>query len=168
MYLAPACAAWLLAGSACLELKAMRAEGAAALVLSRPGAFAAAACMGFGVNSLAYAVIQLAGALTLKVIGTVKNALVVGAGVGLYGDAVSPLQGGGYALSLAGFGWYNALKMKGAGAGTGNQGSGIGGGGGAGEGGEGGEGGGKGEGGPLLPVVSGARGEGGGSGGERD
>ena len=115
MYLAPACAAWLLAGSACLELKAMRAEGAAALVLSRPGAFAAAACMGFGVNSLAYAVIQLAGALTLKVIGTVKNALVVGAGVGLYGDAVSPLQGGGYALSLAGFGWYNALKMKGAG-----------------------------------------------------
>jgi len=139
MYLAPACAAWLLAGSACLEWRAMWDEGAFGMMAARPGAFTAAACMGFGVNSLAYGVIQLAGALTLKVIGTVKNALVVGAGVGLYGDAVSPLQGGGYALSLVGFGWYNHLKMKG----VGNAG-----GGGGGKSGEGG--------GPLLPVVAAA------------
>ena len=160
MYLAPACAAWLLAGSACMELGTMRSEGAAALVAARPAAFAAAACMGFGVNSLAYAVIQLAGALTLKVIGTVKNAVVVGAGVGLYGESVSPLQGAGYALSLAGFGWYNHIKMKGAG-GAGGSGEGGGAGEGSGEGG-----GGKGEGGPLLPVVAGGGAREGG--GERD
>jgi hypothetical protein len=149
--LAPACAAWLLIGSAALESRAMRAEGAAALVASRPFSFAAAACMGFACNGLAYSVIQLAGALTLKVIGTVKNALVVCAGVALYGDAVSGVQGCGYGLSLIGFGLYNREKMRqaaGSGGGNGN-------GGGQAQGGEGGGGGGGGEEkGPILPVVS--------------
>ena len=138
MYLAPACTFWLLIGSLALEWQRMRAGGALAVVLQRPGAFAAAAAMGFAVNLLSYFVIQVcsfwgllmvgmllsvcdalgrkiaaldclassthlpthlpnplaqtASSLTLKVLGTVKSALVVLLGVVLLQETVTPLQ----------------------------------------------------------------------------
>lgn len=58
MYLAPACTFWLLIGSLALERQAMVANDALAVVLQRPGAFAAAATMGFAVNLLSYFVIK--------------------------------------------------------------------------------------------------------------
>ena len=67
MYLAPACAVWLFLGVVVLELPSMLREGAITLVAQNPAKFCAAAVMGFGVNSLAYAVIQLSSSLTLKV-----------------------------------------------------------------------------------------------------
>ena len=111
MYLAPACTAWLLLGSAAFELPRMRAEGAWALVTARPAAFSIAAATGFAVNALAYGVISRSSSLTLKVLGTVKNAGVVWWGVLVLGDIVTPVQGIGYALSLAGFLAYNKAKM---------------------------------------------------------
>ena len=66
MFLAPACTLWLGLGCALLELRTMAAEGAGSLVAAHPLKFAAAAAMGFGVNALAYIVIQTASSLTLK------------------------------------------------------------------------------------------------------
>lgn len=42
-----------------------------------------------------------------------KNTLVVFAGVLLFRDSVTPLQGAGYSVSLAGFVLYNHKKMAG-------------------------------------------------------
>jgi len=112
MYLAPACTFWLLLGSFVLERHDMMAEGAWLLVRGAPVQFFMAAIMGFAVNSLAYIVIQTASSLTLKVLGTVKNAMVVVIGVVALHEKVTFIQGVGYALSLAAFFWYQQIKTK--------------------------------------------------------
>lgn len=68
MYLAPACSLWLLLGIALVEWPRMAEEGALGLMAAKPLLYLSAAAMGFGVNSLAYIVIQLASSLTLKVL----------------------------------------------------------------------------------------------------
>ena len=80
--------------------------------------------MGFACNALAYGVIRRAGSLTLKVLGTVKNVAVVGAGMALFGDQVGLLQAAGYAVSIAGFVYYQRVKA-GAGSGGGGNGSAV-------------------------------------------
>ncbi|GAB4814468.1 hypothetical protein N2152v2_001514 [Parachlorella kessleri] len=112
LYLAPACTFWLLLGSACLEFPRMAQSGAFLLMLQRPVKFTVAAAMGFMVNSLAYIVIQTASSLTLKVLGTVKNALVVCLGIAFLQETVTGLQGVGYAISVGAFFWYNQIKMQ--------------------------------------------------------
>ena len=67
MYLAPACSFWLLLGVAVYEWPRMAEANALGLIAAKPLLYLAAAAMGFGVNSLAYIVIQLASSLTLKV-----------------------------------------------------------------------------------------------------
>ena len=67
MYMAPACMLWLLLGVALVEWPRIAAENALGLMVAKPGLYLCAAAMGFGVNSLAYIVIQLASSLTLKV-----------------------------------------------------------------------------------------------------
>lgn len=67
MFLAPACAFWLFLGILLLEWSAMLREGAIHMMAQNPAKFCAAAVMGFGVNALAYGVIQLWSSLTLKV-----------------------------------------------------------------------------------------------------
>lgn len=112
MYLAPACTFWLFLGSMAIEFPKMKATGAFLLVAEKPLQFTAAAVMGFMVNSLAYIVIQTASSLTLKVLGTVKNTLVVSIGIVFLHETVTLLQGFGYALSIAAFFWYNHIKMQ--------------------------------------------------------
>lgn len=67
MHLAPACSFWLLLGVAFYEWPKMAQANALSLIAAKPMLYLAAAAMGFGVNSLAYIVIQLASSLTLKV-----------------------------------------------------------------------------------------------------
>lgn len=112
MYLAPACTFWLVIGVATLDLRRMLEEGAFQLIADRPLMYLAAAAMGFGVNALAYIVIQTASSLTLKVLGTAKNAIVVWLGVAFLSETVTWMQGGGYAVSLLGFMYYNYIKLQ--------------------------------------------------------
>ncbi len=67
MHLAPACSFWLLLGVAFYEWPKMAQANALSLIYAKPLLYLAAAAMGFGVNILAYIVIQLASSLTLKV-----------------------------------------------------------------------------------------------------
>ena len=92
MHLAPACTLWLGLGVFALELETMQKEGAFQLILDKPILYGGAAAMGFMVNLLAYIVIQTSSSLTLKVLGTVKNALVVWIGVMFIGDIITGLQ----------------------------------------------------------------------------
>lgn len=113
MYLAPACSFWLACGVLLVEWPAMQAVNALGLMAARPYLYFSAAALGFAVNTLAYFVIQLSSSLTLKVLGTVKNAGVMWIGVLALHETVTPIQGFGYAVSLVGFFWYNYVKMYG-------------------------------------------------------
>jgi hypothetical protein len=103
---------WLALGSLTFELRSIVSSGALAVIAARPHYFIAAAVMGFAVNSLAYIVIQTASSLTLKVLATVKNVLVVCLGVFLLGEKITLLQGFGYSISLLAFYWYQRIKMQ--------------------------------------------------------
>lgn len=92
MYLAPACFFWLMVGVAMLEWPAMRDNNALQLIFNKPLVYFAAAAMGFCVNLLAYMVIQTASSLTLKVLGTIKNAIVVWIGIIFLQELVTKLQ----------------------------------------------------------------------------
>lgn len=67
MYLAPATTLWLFLGSLFLELPSILGSGALLVVTANPVSFCLAAVLGFGVNSMAYIVIQTSSSLTLKV-----------------------------------------------------------------------------------------------------
>ena len=110
MYLAPASLLWISAFCLVMEAPRMAAEGAFATVAAHPFLFALAASLGFAVNALAYCVIVTSSSLSLKVFGTAKNAVVVYLGALLFAEHVTALQLCGYALSLAGFSWYNYAK----------------------------------------------------------
>ncbi|GIL59594.1 hypothetical protein Vafri_14339 [Volvox africanus] len=112
MYLASTCCLWLMAGCVVVELPEMRRKDAIDVVWEYPSVFLCAAFLGFGVNALAYVVIKLASSLTLKVLATAKNTLLVVCGMLFFGEVVTGLQGYGYILSLTGFLWYQWLKVS--------------------------------------------------------
>jgi drug/metabolite transporter (DMT)-like permease len=71
-----------------------------------------AASLGFLLNLLAFAVIKLTGSLTQKVLGTVKNVLLVLFSVFFMGEQITLRQWIGYQVSLAGFVWYQQQKIS--------------------------------------------------------
>lgn len=84
----------------------------AAEVWANPLAFASASCLGFFVNLASLAVIQNAGSLTLKIVGQLKNIVVIVAAVLIYDDVVTALQIAGYAVALFGFAMYQDAKHR--------------------------------------------------------
>jgi len=109
-YIGAACSFCLMMLAAVFELSPLLTTGAYRMVLEHPGKFLAAALAGFGVNCLAILVIKLASSLTLKVLGTVKDAVLVTVGVVFLHEVVSKLQLTGYVISLVGFISYNIIK----------------------------------------------------------
>jgi drug/metabolite transporter (DMT)-like permease len=69
-----------------------------------------AASLGFGLNILAFAVIKLTGSLTQKVLGTIKNVLLVVFSFFFMHEAITARQWIGYQVSLLGFVWYQHQK----------------------------------------------------------
>ena len=57
--------------------------------------------------------IKATNSVTLKVLGTARNAGLVLLSPLLYHEVITPLEGVGYAISLLAFGLYNYFKIKG-------------------------------------------------------
>lgn len=113
LYLGPACLIWLTVLVGVNEAQQIQDQQALSILTAHPWHCAFAALAGFAVNSLAMLVIQLASALTLKVLGVCKDVGLVVFGVLLLGEHIAGLQVGGYALALCGFTAYNAIKLTG-------------------------------------------------------
>jgi drug/metabolite transporter (DMT)-like permease len=113
MYLAPAASFWVLLIAGSTEALQMHQEQHLTDLAAHPGYVLASAVAGFGVNAAAMAVITLASALTLKVLGICKDIGLVMYGVAMLGEHVGQSQMAGYGVSLLGLVWYNAIKACG-------------------------------------------------------
>lgn len=109
VWLGPPTALILFVASFLSEYKGLHAYGFA-LIKAKPLLYLSAIMLGFGVNISAALGIQCTSSLTFKVIGCVKNTLVVWCGI-LMGDKVEGLQMLGYTIALAGFLLYSRMKM---------------------------------------------------------
>ena len=110
--LAPTVSIALLLASACIEGKDLNFQ-AVEKVFEYPHLFVMAAGLGTAVNYSSYWVIKTCGALTLKVVTTLRNiALVLYGAFGL-GEALSESQVWGYALTLLGFVGYTYFSSPG-------------------------------------------------------
>lgn len=112
-FLAPAGALCLFAASAMLEFRTILDKGGFYLILSHPWMFLGAAFLGLGIQFLTFLVIQTTGSVTLKVLGTARNAFLVVVSVYFLDELVMPIQFCGYFLSLAFFALYNYFKANG-------------------------------------------------------
>jgi len=100
--LSPTVSIALLVASACIEGKNLKYE-VLGKVFEYPHLFLMAAGLGTAVNYSSYWVIKTCGALTLKVVTTLRNiAIVLYSAFGL-GEALTATQGAGYSLTLLGF-----------------------------------------------------------------
>jgi len=108
----PACFLWLMLARGCGGVARHRAGLVMdPIPLQHPGLFLLAAVMGFAVNVLAYATIKLASSLTLKVLGCVKDALLIVVAMILFSEKVTLVQGLGYSISTVAFMIYTHIKM---------------------------------------------------------
>lgn len=108
-HMSPAEASWvlgmptacmLLLGAGVWEYQAL--VGRMAVLWQHSGLFAVAMAGSCALNWTSYMAIRTSGALMLKIVGCVKNALVVWVGV-LQGEHVGAAELAGYALSVGGF-----------------------------------------------------------------
>ncbi|EIE19444.1 hypothetical protein COCSUDRAFT_67899 [Coccomyxa subellipsoidea C-169] len=100
----------LLAASAIWEREGLLANGLA-LMAHKPLHYLSAIFMGFLVNLSTAFAIKVTGSLTFKVVGCVKNTLLVWAGI-LMGDVVTTEQLLGYTISVVGFALYTHAKWR--------------------------------------------------------
>lgn len=106
-YMAPAGAVCLMGTSVLTEYRSMHQNGAFAEMMAHPALFFFAGTLGVGVIFLCYLVVQQMSSVTLKVLGTVRNAMLVY----VYRELVSRTQALGYAVSLCFLGLYSYSKM---------------------------------------------------------
>lgn len=112
LYLAPVTGCLLGLMALLTEREGMMAPGGGfAKMWATPWLYAAALGMSCLVNLTTFIAIRQSSSLTFKVVGCVKNAVIVMVGVLFMGEAVSVWQGLGYSISLAGFFIYSATKM---------------------------------------------------------
>lgn len=110
MYLGAPTGLVLLAASAIWEREGLLASGLA-LMAHKPLHYLAAIFMGFLVNLSTAFAIKVTGSLTFKVVGCVKNTLLVWVGI-LMGDVVTREQLLGYTVSVVGFALYTYVKYR--------------------------------------------------------
>ena len=110
-WMSPVSSVWLFGGAALVELPEMVRNRAWTIPAAHPLRFCLAASLGFCVNVAAFLVIKSAGSVMLKVLGTARNAGLVVFGAMVLGEAVTPVELLGYALSLTAFGAYNYFRL---------------------------------------------------------
>jgi|TARA_B110000003_G_scaffold83038_2_gene84825 drug/metabolite transporter (DMT)-like permease len=108
----PAALLFLGLGIVMFELRDFLDNGAWYIPMDSPHHFFAAALLGFGVNYLTLGVIKATSGLTFKVMGQVKNAVVILLAVVIFGNPVTSIQLFGYTLSLVGFFIYQRGKSQ--------------------------------------------------------
>jgi drug/metabolite transporter (DMT)-like permease len=108
----PAALLFLGLGIVMFELRDFLDNGAWYIPMDSPHYFFAAALLGFGVNYLTLGVIKATSGLTFKVMGQVKNAVVILLAVVIFGNPVTSIQLFGYTLSLVGFFIYQRGKSQ--------------------------------------------------------
>lgn len=100
----------LLGASAIWEREGLLAYGLS-LMAHKPVHYLAAVFMGFLVNLSTAFAIKVTGSLTFKVVGCVKNTMLVWVGI-LMGDVVTGAQLWGYSVSVLGFALYTYEKWQ--------------------------------------------------------
>lgn len=109
---APAGATSLMILSFFFEFRKMFENDALSIICANPGIFLLASTMGLAVNLLTFVVIQATSSVTIKVLSTARNALLVLYQVYFHGEIITALQCLGYVTSLGGFGAYNYFRAK--------------------------------------------------------
>ena len=113
VWLAPTSALWLFSAAAVHELPRLLRTEAWRIPLQNPLPFVASSILCFAVAFATFLVIKATNSVTLKVLGTARSAgLVVWSAVVL-GERITPLELGGYSLSLCAFAAYNVFKVQG-------------------------------------------------------
>ena len=109
--MAPASFAFLVLGIMLFEFQTFQEEDGFAKITGRPHKYLAAAFLGFCVNLLTLAVIKSTSSLTFKVVGQVKNTVVILVSVVVFGSEITFLQVVGYSISMVGFAVYQRGKQ---------------------------------------------------------
>ena len=109
--MAPASALCIFLGSAVFELPTMMAKGHTKTITDHWLLFLLAATLGLAINLASFLVITLTSGVTIKILGTVRNALLVLFTGFAQGEQVSGTQFLGYFVTLMGFSAYNYFKM---------------------------------------------------------
>ena len=112
-WMSPISALWLFSAAAVSEVPRALRHHALYIPASAPGLFVLSAALGFGVNIATFLVIKTTNSVTLKVLGTARNACLVLVSAYWYAEEITPLEGAGYVLSLICFGFYNYAKISG-------------------------------------------------------
>eukprot|EP00038_Savillea_parva_P010291 m.189251 g.189251 ORF g.189251 m.189251 type:complete len:358 (-) comp17692_c0_seq1:105-1178(-) len=111
LYITPAGFFWLQLGSFVYEFPQMEETGAFAVLSDNLSTFVGCCVLGFAVNTAGFCVIQTTGAVTLKVLGTARNAgLIVFCWIFL-NETITALEGLGYIAALTAFSYYSYLQL---------------------------------------------------------
>uniref|UniRef100_A0A7S3PJ01 Sugar phosphate transporter domain-containing protein n=1 Tax=Aplanochytrium stocchinoi TaxID=215587 RepID=A0A7S3PJ01_9STRA len=111
-WLAPASAASLMTLSIFSEWNTISSKGHISVVFENPQYFFFSATLGLLVNLSSFLVVQTTNSVTLKILGTVRNAGLVIFQVIFAGEIITAQQFGAYGLTIVAFGFYNYFKMQ--------------------------------------------------------